>query len=202
LLKSIDDILSNSSIHFIRQREPKGLGDAIMLAEKHIGSEPFVVALGDDIVISEEPAARQVINSFNKHNASIIGVEEVPENLISSYGVVGGNKIDDSTFQIKNLIEKPALQQAPSNMGIIGRYVLTPDIFDCLKATNPGHKGEIQLTDALKILLTKQNMFAYKIKGKRYDIGNKLGFLKATIELALQREDLKDDVRNYLKQIL
>jgi len=200
LLKSIDDILNNSSIHFIRQREPKGLGDAILLAEKHIGNEPFVVALGDDIVISEEPAAKQVVNAFNKHNASIIGVEEVPEHLVSSYGVVDGSQIDDSTFQIKDLIEKPTVQHAPSNMGIIGRYVLTSDIFDCLKSTKPGHKGEVQLTDALKILLTKQNIYAYKIKGRRYDIGNKLGFLKATIELALQREDL-GEFRAYLKKI-
>lgn len=202
LLKSIDDILNNSSIHFIRQREPKGLGDAILLAEKHIGNEPFVVALGDDIVISQEPATKQVIDAFNKYNSPIIGVEEVPEKLISSYGVVDGTKIDECTFQIKGLIEKPSIQQAPSNMGVIGRYVLSPTIFECLKQTKPGHKGEIQLTDALKILLAKQSMYAYKIKGKRYDIGNKLGFLKATIELALQREDLKDDIKNYLRQIL
>lgn len=201
LLKSIDDILSNSSVHFIRQREPKGLGDAISLAEKHIGNEPFVVALGDDIVISEEPATKQVVDVFNKYNSSIIGVEEVPEQFISSYGVVDGSKIDDSTFQIKDLIEKPTMQQAPSNMGIIGRYVLTPDIFDCLKTTKPGHKGEIQLTDALKTLLTKQSMYAYKINGKRYDIGNKLGYLKAIIEFALQREDL-DDFKSYLKKVL
>ena len=202
LLKSVEEILNNANIHFIRQKEPKGLGDAILCAEQHIGNEPFVVALGDDIVVSEEPASKQIIDAFKKYNSPIIGVEEVPKEFLSSYGVVDVDKIDDKFFSVKDLVEKPKENEAPSNMGIIGRYVLTPEIFNSLKQTLPGIKNEVQLTDALKSLLKTQNIFAYKLQGKRYDIGNKLGFLKATIELALQREDLKDDIRNYLKQIL
>jgi len=202
LLKSVEEILNNSNIHFIRQREPKGLGDAILCAEKHIGNEPFVVALGDDIVVSQEPATKQLANVFNKHNSSIIGVEEVPKQSVSSYGVISGSKVDENVFSVKDLIEKPSIHEAPSNMGIIGRYILTSGIFDCLKQTRPGHKEEIQLTDALKLLLKNQNIFAYKIQGKRYDIGNKLGYLRAIIDFALQREDLRDDIKNYLKEIL
>ncbi len=202
LLKSVDDILNRASIHFIRQKEPKGLGDAILCAEKHIGNEPFVVALGDDIVVSKQPAAKQVIDIFNKYNSSVIGVEEVPKEFISSYGVINGNKIDDNVFQVKDLVEKPKADEAPSNMGIVGRYVLTPEIFSALKQTVPGHKNEIQLTDALKSMLKTQNVFAYKLEGKRYDVGSKLGYLKATIEIALQRDDLKSDVRVYLESSL
>lgn len=202
LLKPVEEILNNSSIHFIRQPEPKGLGDAILHAEKHIGSEPFVVALGDDIIFSEHPATRQIIDVFNKYNSSVIGVEEVPEESVSSYGIINCTEVGNNVFAVRDLIEKPDVQQAPSNMGIIGRYGMIPEIFDCLKQTAPGHKKEIQLTDALRILLKSQNIHAYKIQGKRYDIGSKLGYLKATIELALQREDLKDDIKNYLKEIL
>lgn len=202
LLKSVDEILNNASIHFIRQKEPKGLGDAILCAEKHIGNEPFVVALGDDIVVSEEPAAKQVINTFKKYSSTVIGVEEVPEESLPLYGVIDGNQISENIYEIKNLVEKPKLNEAPSNIGVIGRYVLTPEIFSALKQTTPGHKNEIQLTDALKVLLKTQKLFAHKIEGKRYDVGSKLGYLKAIIEMALKREDLKDEVKNYLSNAL
>ncbi len=202
LLKSVDEILNNASIHFIRQKEPKGLGDAILCAEKHIGNEPFVVALGDDIVVSEEPAAKQVINTFKKYSSTVIGVEEVPEESLPLYGVIDGNQISENIYEIKNLVEKPKLNEAPSNIGVIGRYVLTPEIFSALKQTTPGHKNEIQLTDALKVLLKTQKLFAHKIEGKRYDVGSKPGYLKAIIEMALKREDLKDEVKNYLSNAL
>ena len=201
LLDSVTEMLNKASIHFIRQKEPKGLGDAILRAEKHIGNDPFVVALGDDIVVSKEPASKQIINAFNKYNSPIIGVEEVPKELLSSYGIVDVDKIDESVFAIKNLVEKPEINAAPSNLGVIGRYVLTPDIFYSLKHTAPGIKNEVQLTDALKSLLTNQKIFAYKLQGKRYDVGSKLGYLKATIEIALQRDDLKDEVKNYLEKL-
>ena len=202
LLKSVEEILSKASIHFIRQKEPKGLGDAILCAEKHIGNYPFVVALGDDIIVSEEPAAKQVIESFNKYNLPVIGVQEIPNEFLSSYGLIDADKISENTFSVKNLVEKPKENEAPSNMAAIGRYVLTPEIFNCLKQTQPGHKNEIQLTDALKLLLKEQKINAHKIVGKRYDVGSKLGYLKATIELALQRDDLKEDIKEYLKNLL
>jgi len=201
LLKSVEEILNNTSIHFIRQREPKGLGDAILYAEKHIGNEPFVVALGDTIVFSETPLTKQLIDTFYKYNTSILAVEEIPNEEISSYGVIDGDMINDDIFVVKDLVEKPKPHEAPSNICMIGRYILTPDIFDCLKQTKPGHKNEIQLTDALKILLEKQNIHALKIKGKWYDIGDKSDYLMAIVESALQREDL-NDFKTRLKKIL
>lgn len=201
LIKSVEEILNKASIHYIRQREPKGLGDAVLCAEKHIGNEPFVVALGDDIIISQEPFTKQLISIFNKERSPIIGVEEVPSESIPFYGIVDGDKISDNLFKIKDLIEKPQIHEAPSNMGIIGRYILTPEIFECLKQTAPDHTNEIQLTDALKILLKKQSIYACKLDGRRYDVGNKAGYLKAIIEFALQREDLKNVVQKYLKEL-
>lgn len=201
LLKSVEEILNNTSIHFIRQREPKGLGDAILYAEKHIGNEPFVVALGDTIVFSQTPLTKQLIDTFYKYNSSILAVEEIPNEKVSSYGVIDGDIINDDIFAVKDLVEKPKPHEAPSNICMIGRYILTPDIFDCLKQTKPGHKNEIQLTDALKILLEKQNIHALKIKGKWFDIGDKSDYLMAIVESALQREDL-NDFKTRLKKIL
>jgi len=202
LLKSVEEILNKVSIHYIRQREPKGLGDAILCVEKHIGNEPFLVALGDDIIVSQEPAAKQLITIFDKEKSSVIGVEEVQMESTPFYGIIDGSKISDNLFKVKDLVEKPQAHEAPSNIGIIGRYILTPEIFDSLKQTNPGYGKEIQLTDALKILLKQQSIYAYKVEGKRYDVGNKSGYLKAIIEFALQREDLRDIVQKCLKELL
>ncbi len=197
-LKNIKDISSLADIHYIRQKEPKGLGHAILKAEKHIGNEPFAVLLGDDI-ITDKLGIKQLMDKFERVNSSVIGVEEVPLEKISRYGVVDVEKVQDLLF-VKNLIEKPKKEEAPSNLGIIGRYVLNPEIFDCIKRTEPGHGGEIQLTDALKLLLEKQNSYAKIIEGKRYDIGDKFNYIRATLDFTLRREGLKESVLEYLKK--
>jgi len=200
LLNSIRDISNLVDIHYIRQKEPLGLGHAVLKAEKHIGNEPFAVLLGDDIVINSN-ATKQLINIFEKTNSSVIGVEEVPKEKISKYGIINFENVN-GLLKIRDLVEKPSLEKAPSNLGIIGRYILTPEIFDCLKRTEPGYGGEIQLTDALKLLLEKQKIYAKIIKGKRYDIGDKLGYIKATIDFSLMKKDLKNEVVEYLKNII
>jgi len=198
LLKEIRDISSLIEIHYIRQKAPLGLGDAILKAEKHVGNEPFAVLLGDDIIVDQEPAIRQLIKSHEITSSSVIGIEEVPPEMVSKYGIVEVEK-QESLFLVKNLIEKPEREKAPSNLAIIGRYILTPEIFDCIKKVKPDYRGEIQLTDALKLLLGSQNIYAKKIEGKRYDIGDKLGYVKVIIDFSLEREDLKNGVRNYLR---
>ncbi len=197
-LKEVKDISSLADIHYIRQKEPKGLGHAILKAEKHIGNEPFAVLLGDDI-ITDKLGIKQLMDKFERVNSSVIGVEEVPLEKISRYGVVDVEKVQDLLF-VKNLIEKPKKEEAPSNLGIIGRYVLNPEIFECIKETKPGHGGEIQLTDALKLLLEKQKIYAKIIEGKRYDIGDKFNYVRAILDFALGRGDLKESVLEHLKK--
>ena len=199
LLKKVKDVSSLADIHYIRQKEPKGLGDAVLRAEKHIGDETFAVLLGDDIVISEKPAIKQLIDEYGKLKSSIIGVEEVPREKVSKYGIIDGEK-KENLFLVKDLVEKPKIEKAPSNLGIIGRYVLTPEIFDCIKQTKPGYGGEIQLTDALKILLKKQRIYAKVISGDRYDVSDRMSYIRATIDLALRRKDLKEKVMEFLKK--
>ena len=199
-LKGVRDISGLADVHFIRQKEPLGLGHAILKAEKHIGNEPFAVLLGDDIIVDKNGIS-QLIGNFEKTARSVIGAEEVPLEKISRYGVLDVEKVRDLLF-VKNLVEKPKKENAPSNLGIIGRYVLTPEIFDCIKRTEPGHGSEIQLTDALKLLLQKQKIYAKRIEGKRYDIGDKVNYVRATLDFALKREELKDDIKNYLKKLI
>ena len=200
ILKEIEDISNLADIHYIRQKEPLGLGNAILKAEKHIGNESFAVLLGDDIIVDKN-GILQLMKDHEKTNCSIIGAEEVPFERISKYGVLDVEKVQDLLF-VKDLVEKPKKEEAPSNLGIIGRYVLTPEIFDCIKRTKPGHGGEIQLTDALKLLLEKQKIYAKIIEGKRYDIGDKFNYVKAILDFALRREDLKKSVEEYLKNII
>jgi len=200
MLKEIKDISNLADIHYIRQKEPLGLGHAILRAEKHIGSEPFAVLLGDDIIVGKN-GILQLMEEYEKTNCSIIGAEEIPLERISKYGVLDVEKVQDLLF-VKNLVEKPKKEEAPSNLGIIGRYVLNPEIFDCIKQTKPGYGGEIQLTDALKLLLEKQKIYAKIIEGKRYDIGDKFNYVKAILDFALRREDLKESVAGYLKEII
>ena len=199
ILKEIRGISSLADIHYIRQKEPLGLGDAILKAEKHIGNEPFAVLLGDDIIVDKN-ATSQLIKNFEETKCSVIGVEEVDMEKISRYGVV--DVVEKELLEIKDLVEKPKKEEAPSNLGIIGRYVLTPEIFECIKKTKSGHSGEIQLTDALKLLLEKQKIYAKKIEGKRYDIGDKFNYVRATIDFALRRKDLKEKIKEYLKEKL
>lgn len=197
LLRKVKDISSLADIHYIRQKEPLGLGDAILKAEKHIGNEPFAVLLGDDIIVNKKSAMEQLIECYENADSSVIGLEEVPLEMVSKYGIVEVEQQGD-LFLVKNLIEKPDKEKAPSNLAVIGRYVLTPEIFDCIKEVNPGYNGEIQLTDALKLLLEEQKIYAKKIEGKRYDIGDQLSYVKAIIDFSLEREDLKNEIGRYL----
>ena len=201
-LKQIEEIGEMVDIYYVRQKKPLGLGDAILHAEKHVNGEPFAVLLGDDIIISQKPAIGQLMEVAKRRDASVIGVEEVPFELVGRYGIVDGEKVEDGLYRIRSLVEKPSPEEAPSNIAIIGRYVLTPDVFDALNETSPGKGGEIQLTDALGTLLKEREMFAKRIEGKRYDIGSRVGFIRANLELSLARDDLRDEVTKHLQSIL
>lgn len=198
LLEEVRKISDLVNIHFIRQKEPKGLGHAIYCAKSFIGNEPFAVMLGDDIVENDKPCLQQMTEMYEQYKTTILGVQEIPLEDVSKYGVVDGKQIEDSVYKVNGLVEKPAVEEAPSNIAILGRYVITPAIFDILEQTEPGKGGEIQLTDALKVLAQKEVMYAYTFEGKRYDVGDKQGFLEATVEFALRREDLREDFLNYL----
>ena len=199
MLEMVQNISNMANIHYIRQKEPRGLGDAINCAKSFIEDEPFAVLLGDDIVDSKSPCLKQLINTFNDYRTTILGVQEVAHENVDKYGIIDAIKIDESSYKVKNLIEKPKKDSAPSNIAILGRYIITPTIFDILDTQEPGKGGDIQLTDALKILCEREAMYAYKFEGKRYDVGDKLGFLEATIEYALKREDLKDGLLEIIK---
>lgn len=202
LLKIAQDVSDIANIHYIRQKEPKGLGHAILVAKSFIGNEPFAVMLGDDIVESQTPCLKQLMNCYDEYKTSILGVQKVAHSEVSKYGIVDGLHIEDHVHKVKNLVEKPSLDNAPSDIAILGRYIITPRIFYYLENQTPGAGGEIQLTDALKRLSEEEAMYAYEFKGKRYDVGNKMGFLSATIEFALRRPDLKDDMKSYLEHLM
>jgi len=192
-----------ADIHYIRQKEPRGLGHAVWCARKFIGNEPFAVLLGDDIIQSEgEPALKQMIDLFNEFQSSIIGVQRVPKQEVSRYGIVDGLPEVERVLRVRQLIEKPDIERAPSDMAIMGRYILTPAIFDILGNQKPGAGGEIQLTDAIGTLAKSENVYAYEYNGTRYDVGEKLGFIKTTLDFAIQRDELKDELIQYLKQLL
>lgn len=199
LLKLVREISNMVDITYIRQKEPKGLGHAILCAKNFIGNEPFAVLLGDDVVASEKPCLKQMIEVFDKYQASVLGVQRVPENDVSKYGIVAGNSLEERIFKVNDLVEKPKKEVAPSNIAILGRYIITPKIFEYLERTKPGSGGEIQLTDGLKELSKDEAMYAYDFIGRRYDVGSKEGFLEATVEFALSRSDLKDEFLKYLK---
>ena len=200
LLKQVQDISNLVDIHYIRQKEAKGLGHAIYCARTFVGNEPFAVLLGDDVVSSRIPCLRQLMDVFESYSNTVLGVQKVSTNEVNKYGIISCEEIGERLYKVKDLVEKPAIDNAPSNVAILGRYIITPEIFDILGETEPGSGGEIQLTDALRALGSSQPMYAYNFEGKRYDIGSKLGFLQATVEFALQREDLKDEFREYLKE--
>jgi UTP--glucose-1-phosphate uridylyltransferase len=189
-----------ANIHFIRQKELNGLGDAIYHARFHCGNEPFAVLLGDTIIDSVIPVTQQLIDTFEQYKQMIIAVETVPPDKVSRYGIVGGDAISDKLLQIGEMVEKPDKSIAPSNLAIAGRYILTPEIFTALEKTPKGKGNEIQLTDALRLLLKRENMIAQTIEGKRHDIGNKLDFLKTTIEFALKREEFAEPLMKFLKE--
>jgi UTP--glucose-1-phosphate uridylyltransferase len=196
--------ISDIRIHYIRQKEPKGLGHAILCAKHFIGDEPFAVLLGDDVVYNpEHPALSQLIKVYNQTGATVLGVQEVPEDMVSSYGIVSVQPTEDAqTFKVTDMVEKPAMEEAPSRLAVLGRYIITPEIFEILEQTPPGRGGEIQLTDGLKELGRRQQIYAYNFQGRRYDVGDKEGFLEATVEYALRRPELKDKFLKYLKTTL
>ncbi|WP_373893912.1 UTP--glucose-1-phosphate uridylyltransferase GalU [Virgibacillus sp. CBA3643] len=202
MVQSISDL---ANIHYIRQKEPKGLGHAIACAHSFVGSEPFAVLLGDDIVEADEPCLNQLIEAYNVHQSSIIGVHDVPMEDVSKYGIIKpleGQNYGPSIRAIDSLVEKPDKQNAPSNLAIMGRYVLSPEVFDILENQEPGKGGEIQLTDSIEKLNKQEQVLAYNFTGQRYDIGGKLGFVQATIDFALNREDLHDDIKAYMQKTL
>jgi len=204
LLEEIQGISNMANIHYIRQKEPKGLGHAIGCAKHFIGDEPFAVLLGDDIVQTEgKPCLKQLIDVFERYNSSVVGVQPVPDEDVSKYGIVSpkSSEIEPGVIHVKDLVEKPKREDAPSNHAIMGRYVLRPEIFDILDDLAPGAGNEIQLTDAIKKLNETQVVLAYEFSGKRYDVGDKLGFVKATVDFALQRDDLKKNMLEYLEEI-
>lgn len=201
----LDEVQKSSKlvdIHYIRQKEPKGLGHAIWCARKFIGNEPFAVLLGDDIVRAEKPCLQQMMEQYERYNASIIGVQHVLDKEVSRYGIVDATQIGERFYNVSNLVEKPRQEEAPSNLAILGRYILSPKIFDILHQQKPGAGGEIQLTDAISSLNQYEAVYAYDFDGIRYDVGEKMGFIQTTIEFALQREDLKHDLLEYLSKTL
>lgn len=204
LLKMVQETAA-IKIHYIRQQQMRGLGDAILCARAFMQDEPFAVLLGDDVVYNGDgkPALRQLIDIYNETGASVLGCQTVPEDKVSSYGIVKGEPTDNKRMlRVLDMVEKPSIEDAPSRMAVLGRYVITPAIFDILAHTLPGKGNEIQLTDALKVLANRQPVYAYDFEGIRYDLGDKLGFLKATVEFALRRKDLGESFKAYLKQIV
>lgn len=193
---------SKINIHYIRQKEPKGLGHAVWCARKFIGNEPFAVLLGDDIVQAETPCLRQLINECEATSASVIGVQTVPDNETHRYGIIDPTMQNGRRYQVRQFVEKPAQGTAPSNLAIMGRYVLTPEIFMFLEDQQTGAGGEIQLTDAIQRLNEIQRVFAYDFEGTRYDVGEKFGFIKTTIEMALQHDELKDELMKYMNELV
>ncbi|SDO06305.1 UTP--glucose-1-phosphate uridylyltransferase GalU [Alkalicoccus daliensis] len=204
LLEEVQAISNLANIHYIRQKEAKGLGHAISCAKHFIGDEPFAVLLGDDIVNSNgTPCLKQLVDVFERYNSSVVGVQPVADEDVSKYGIVSpkSSEIEPGVIHVNDLVEKPAVEDAPSNYAIMGRYVLRPEIFEILENLPPGSGNEIQLTDAIKKLNETQIVLAYEFSGKRYDVGDKFGFVKATVDFALERGDLKEDVLAYLKEV-
>ncbi|SEU09284.1 UTP--glucose-1-phosphate uridylyltransferase [Salinibacillus kushneri] len=193
---------SKVDIHYIRQKEPKGLGHAVWSARKFIGSEPFAVLLGDDIVRAENPCLKQLIDAYEEVESSVIGVQQVPEEQTNRYGIIDPIKQDGRLYEVKNFIEKPVTKDAPSNVAIMGRYVLTPEIFDFLEKQELGSGGEVQLTDAIQKLNRIRKVYAFDFEGTRYDVGEKLGFIKTTIEMALLRDDMNEEMKHYLRELV
>ena len=200
MVKEIGDI----NLHYIRQKEPKGLGHAILCAKSFVGNEPFAVLLGDDVVYNEEkPCLQQLLDVYDVTGASVLGCQTVPQEKVSSYGIVASEATEDARiFKVNDMVEKPAVEEAASRLAVLGRYVITPEIFAILEQTAPGRGGEIQLTDALKVLAKEQAMYAYDFVGRRYDVGDKQGYLEATVEYALRRPELREKFLHYLQEMM
>jgi UTP--glucose-1-phosphate uridylyltransferase len=201
-LKQVEESTRIANIHFIRQKEPLGLGHAVLCAKDHVGGEPFVVLLGDNIVELERPCTAELIDQYYLRKCSILALQPVPEEKISSYGIIEGHEVEDGIYRITDMIEKPDASDAPSDLAILGRYLLTPAIFPCIEQTKADKRGEIQLTDAIKILGKTEEIYGIVYKGKRWDIGDVNGFLRATVDLALERDDLRASFMEYLRSLM
>ena len=199
LLEAVRQVTSLAEVSFVRQQQPLGLGHAVLTTKDAVGAEPFVVILPDDVIWHSEGATRQMLGVFEKYNAGVVAVEEVPLEAVRAYGVVDSQQVDERLHLIKGMVEKPEPENAPSNLAIVGRYVLPPEIFGCLERTTPGAKGEIQLTDGMALLLEEQAMYAYQFQGTRYDGGTPLGLLSASLDIGLKREDIRTQVEEMLR---
>lgn len=198
MVKGISDM---ANIHYIRQKEPRGLGHAILAAQHFIGDEPFAVLLGDDVVISKQSCLGQMLDVFKEYQTSILGVQTVAHEVVDKYGIIAGKQVDERVYKVNDMVEKPSMEEAPSNVAVLGRYIITPEIFRFLETQDAGKGGEIQLTDALKRLAKEQAMYAYDFKGHRYDVGSKVGFIQANIEFALRRAELREEMKEYLGRL-
>lgn len=201
LLEEVRRISEMVAFCYVRQKAPLGLGHAVLVTRDLVGNEPFAVLLADDLIDGPVPAIQQISQVFDRHHASVLAVCPVPSEETSSYGIVAGRPVGEGVYQVTDLVEKPAPEEAPSNLGIVGRYILTPQIFEELQQTSPDARGEIQLTNGLKRLLRRENVYAVELKGRRHDTGSKLGFLQATVELALRRSDIGKAFQEYLKAL-
>ncbi|WP_291492787.1 UTP--glucose-1-phosphate uridylyltransferase GalU [Desulfurella sp.] len=202
LIEEMRSISNMADFVYMRQEEPKGLGHAILRAKDVVGNEPFVVILPDDIIINEKGAIEQLMEVYNKYNCSVLGLEMVDQKETDKYGIVGGIKFEENIYKLDQFVEKPSPGQAPSNIAIIGRYIFTPRIFEALQSIPYGKNNELQLTDAIKFLSTKEAIYGKLIEGKRFDCGSKLGFLKATVELSLQDDSIKEEFKQYLIEVV
>lgn len=198
MLDMVKHISDMANIHYIRQKEPRGLGHAVLTARHFIGNEPFAVLLGDDVVMAQKPCLKQMIEVFDEYKTSVLGVQKVDHSQVNKYGIVNCKPVDDRVYKVKDLVEKPNIDEAPSDIAILGRYIITPHVFDLLENQDAGAGGEIQLTDALKRLCKEEPMYCYDFKGHRYDVGTKIGFLQANIESALRNPELADGMKAYL----
>ena len=199
-LREIKKISEMVDIHYIRQKKPLGLGHAILRAKKHVDGENFAVMLGDDVIVSEIPCIGQLMNQFEEYGGAIIAVGEVPMEYVERYGIIEYKKINERIYEVTSIVEKPSKEGALSNLAVMGRYILPPEIFDCIEATKPGYGGEIQLTDALQILMKEQKIYAYRFEGKRFDLGNKFDWLKTNIEIALRREEFRNELLTFMEE--
>lgn len=201
MLEEARDISNMFDAVYIRQKEARGLGHAILVARELIGNEPFAVLLGDDVIHAQTPCLKQMINAYSRYNCPMIALERIPGENISRFGVIKGEPVEERLYRLTGMVEKPKPEEAPSDLAIIGRYILTPEIFDILQNQPPGKSGEIQLTDGLVQLLRRQVIYGYEFEGTRYDAGDKLGFLIATVEYALRSPELSDEFRRYLRDL-
>nr|WP_319267234.1 UTP--glucose-1-phosphate uridylyltransferase GalU [uncultured Draconibacterium sp.] len=200
MLEKLKGISNLANIHFVWQKEMNGLGDAILHAKYHVGNEPFAVLLGDTLVQGQGPITRQLIDVYNEHGGSVVAMEEVSQELVSRYGIIDGTAVSENVYRANNWIEKPSQEEAPSNLAIASRYIFTPEIFDYLENTTPGKNNEIQLTDAMREMVKEHPMFGLKFDGKRYDIGDKMGFLKTNLEFGLKDPEISETLKSWIKE--